>query len=193
MKRVGLLLLLFFVAGCVGQKAPGEELPSTEVKELTITSPAFQNDGYIPSKYTCDGENINPPLEIEGIPEGTESLVLIIDDPDAPRGMFNHWVVWNISPANTIGEDTIPGTEGINGFGRHGYGGPCPPSGTHRYIFRVYALDSRIDLNSDAKKNEVEEAIKSHILAQGELIGLYSRGQPYSFLYNLYFILSLVL
>jgi len=188
------LLLLLVAAGCIGQKAPGEELPPTEVmKELTITSHAFQNDGYIPSKYTCDGENINPPLEIEGIPEGTESLVLIVDDPDAPRGTFNHWVVWNISPANTIGEDTIPGTEGINGFGSRGYGGPCPPSETHRYIFKVYALDSRLDLDSDAKKNEVEEAIKDHILAQGELIGLYSRGQPHSFLYNLYSILSLVL
>ncbi len=191
---MGLLLLLFFVAGCIGQKTPEEELPPTEViKELTITSPAFQNDGYISSKYTCDGENINSPLEIEGIPEGTESLVLIVDDPDAPRGTFNHWVVWNISPTNTIKEGTIPGTEGINGFGSRGYSGPCPPSGTHRYIFRVYALDSRIDLDSGAKKIEVEEAIKDHILAQGELIGLYSRGQPYSFLYNLYATLSLVL
>jgi len=130
---------------------------------------------HIPSKYTCDGYNVNPPLNIRGIPEGTKSLVLIVDDPDAPIGTWVHWVVWNIPPKEEIGEDSVPGTEGLNDFRKHSYGGPCPPSGTHRYFFKVYALDTKLDLKRNSRKRDVERAMKGHILAQGQLVGLYSR------------------
>jgi len=145
------------------------------MKELTITSPAFENNKLIPSKYTCDGDNVNPPLNIEGIPEETKSLVLIVDDPDAPMGTWDHWIVWNIPPTNKIEENSIPGTEGLNDFRKHSYGGPCPPSRTHRYFFKVYALDTKLDLDPNSRKKDVEKAMKDHILAKGELVGLYRR------------------
>lgn len=145
------------------------------MKELTIRSPAFGPNKKIPVKYTCQGEDINPPLTIEGIPEGTKSLVLIVDDPDAPMGTWVHWVVWNIDPVNTIEEDSVPGEQGINDFDKHEYGGPCPPSGEHRYFFTVYALDTMLDLETDTKKLEVEQVMEENILAKGELIGLYSK------------------
>ena len=145
------------------------------MKELTITSPAFGNNKPIPSKYTCDGDNVNPTLNIEGTPEETKSLVLIVDDPDAPMGTWDHWIVWNIPPTNKIEENSVPGTEGLNDFRKHSYGGPCPPSGTHRYFFKVYALDTKLDLNPNSRKKDVEKAMKNHILAKGELVGLYSR------------------
>ncbi len=146
------------------------------MEALKISSPAFQHNGSIPVKYTCDGEDVNPPLNIEGIPEGTQSLVLIVDDPDAPMGTWDHWIVWNIEPKENVEENSVPGTEGMNGFGKHSYGGPCPPSGTHRYFFKVYALDTKLELGENSKKEDVEKAIEGHILAKGELIGLYSRG-----------------
>ncbi len=171
MRRVVPLLVFLLITGCLGQA----EEPTEEVKELTVTSPVFQHNGDIPPKYTCDGENVNPPLAIEGIPEGTVSLVLIVEDPDAPRGTWVHWVLWKIDPETTIAEKSIPGTEGMNDFKKHAYSGPCPPSGTHRYVFIVYALDINLDLDSTATKEDVENAMKGHILAKGELIGLYSR------------------
>jgi len=143
--------------------------------ELTITCSAFENRGVIPAKYTCDGDDVNPPLSVDGIPEGTQSLVLIVDDPDAPMGTWDHWVVWNIPPVKKIEENSVPGTEGLNDFGRHSYGGPCPPSGTHRYFFKVYALDTKLDLDANSRKKNLERAMQGHILAKGEIIGLYSR------------------
>ncbi|MEM2942559.1 MAG: YbhB/YbcL family Raf kinase inhibitor-like protein [Candidatus Bathyarchaeia archaeon] len=143
---------------------------------LKITSSAFKSNGPIPKKYTCDGIDVNPPLSIEGLPKQTVSLVLIVDDPDAPRGTWVHWVVWNIPPLRVIQEDSVPGTEGVNDFQRHSYGGPCPPSGTHRYFFKVYALDTKLQLDQNAGKKDVEKAMEGHILAMGELVGLYSRG-----------------
>lgn len=140
-----------------------------------MTSPVFENKGFIPSKYTCDGANVNPPLSIEATPEGTKSLVLIVDDPDAPMGTWDHWVVWNISPAKKIEENSVPGTEGLNSFNKHSYGGPCPPSGTHRYFFKVYALDTKLELKTNSRKKDVENAIKGHTLAKGEIVGLYKR------------------
>jgi len=145
------------------------------MKELRITSPVFENKGFIPQKYTCDGDNVSPPLKIGGIPEGTQSLVLIVDDPDAPRGTWDHWIVWNIPPVEKIEEDSVPGTEGLNDFNRRSYGGPSPPSGTHRYFFKVYALDTKLDLNPNSRKKNVESAMKGHILAKGEIVGLYRR------------------
>ena len=146
------------------------------MKKLSVTSPAIKNNKPIPVKYTCDGANVNPPLTIEGVPEETKALVLIVDDPDAPAGTFNHWVVWNIPPTTRrIEENTVPGTEGISTSRKHAYGGPCPPYGTHRYFFKVYALDTQLDLKSNSSKRDVEKAMKGHILAEGELMGLYSR------------------
>jgi Raf kinase inhibitor-like YbhB/YbcL family protein len=145
------------------------------VAELIISSPVFENGGFIPAKYTCDGDDVNPPLDIKGLPTGTKSLVLIVDDPDAPMGTWDHWIVWNILVKDRIEENSVPGVEGVNSFGRHSYGGPCPPSGTHRYFFKVYALDTRLELNPNSKKKDVEKAMKGHVLAQGEIMGRYKR------------------
>ena len=145
------------------------------MKELTITSPIFKNNGTIPDKYTCDGDDINPPLEIEGLPDNTRSLVLIVDDPNSVIGTFVHWIVWNIHPEEKIVEESVPGVEGLNDFGRHSYGGPCPPSGTHRYFFRVYALDIKLNLEKNSRRVDVERAMVGHVLAKGEIVGLYSR------------------
>jgi hypothetical protein len=128
-------------------------------------------------KYTCDGQDISPPLEWSGTPEGTQSLVLISDDPDAPVGTWVHWVLFDL-PADT---NSLPegaqdlGTDGNNSWRRPGYGGPCPPSGTHRYFFKLYALDTALNLEAGASKEQVEKAMQGHILAQGELMGKYER------------------
>jgi Raf kinase inhibitor-like YbhB/YbcL family protein len=146
------------------------------MKKLSVMSPAFENSQLIPAKYTCDGDDVNPPLTIEGVPGGTKSMVLIVDDPDAPMGIWNHWVVWNIPPnARKIEENTVPGTEGISTSRKHAYSGPCPPYGTHRYFFKVYALDAKLNLNANSTKKDVEKAMQSHVLAEGELVGLYRR------------------
>jgi Raf kinase inhibitor-like YbhB/YbcL family protein len=142
---------------------------------FVIRSPVFENNKLVPSKYTCDGEGINPPLTIEGIPEKTKSLTLLLEDPDAPAGLWIHWVVWNIQPTSTIKENSVPGTEGLNTDRKHGYHPPCPPSGTHRYIFKVFALDNTLNLGSFAEKDDVETAMQGHVLAEGKLIGLYRR------------------
>jgi len=143
---------------------------------LRVTSPAFKSNGLIPKKYTCDGSDVNPSLHIEDLPKETESLALIVDDPDAPMGTWVHWVVWNIPPVRVIQEDSVPGIEGVNDFQRHSYGGPCPPSGTHRYFFKVYALDTKLELNQNSRKKDLEKAMEGHILAKGEIVGLYRRG-----------------
>ncbi len=145
------------------------------MKELIISSSAFERNKLIPAKYTCDGANVNPPLQIEGIPEEAKSLVLIVEDPDAPMGLWIHWIVWNIPPTSKINENSIPGIEELTSSKKRRYGGPCPPSGTHRYFFKVYALDTRLELKGDSQKKDVEKAIENHVLAKGELVGLYSR------------------
>lgn len=147
---------------------------------VKILSPAFLNNQQIPSKYTCDGENINPPLLLSEIPDNAKSLVLIVDDPDAPSKIWVHWVVFNINPATTeIAENSVPegGIEGMTDFGNTGYGGPCPPSGNHRYFFKLYALDSILSLPQYSDKKAVEEAMQGHILDSAELVGLYERGE----------------
>ena len=148
---------------------------SVDFKQLRIRSTAFQNEEMIPSKYTCDGINISPPLDIKLIPEEAKCLVLIVDDPDAPAGTWVHWLVWNIPVTHHIKENEIHGIEGINDFHQHHYGGPCPPSGQHRYFFKVYALDGLLDLPVMATKPQVETAMSEHIIAFGELIGFYKR------------------
>src|SRR5437899_918563 len=144
---------------------------------MKITSSAFPEGGTIPSKFTCDGSDTSPPLQITGVPSEAKSLVLIADDPDAPGGLFTHWLVWNIPPqTNSIGEGSAPkGLQGTNDFGKSGYGAPCPPSGVHRYYFRVFALDRELDLRSGAKRSQLDAAMKGHVIAQGELIGRYAR------------------
>lgn len=142
------------------------------MKTLIITSNSFEKE--IPSKYTCDGENINPSLNIEGIPNEAKSLAIIMEDPDAVGGLWIHWLVWNVPPGS-VAEDSVPGIQGLNSANKNSYGGPCPPSGIHRYVFKVYALDTELDLAKNAIKSDVERAMKGHIVAEGELTGLYSK------------------
>lgn len=142
---------------------------------MKLTSPAFPHNSIIPKKYTCQGEDISPPLTISDIPEGTVSLALINDDPDAPMGTWDHWLIWNIKPTSEIKENSAPGTQGKNSWGRNDYGGPCPPSGTHRYFFKLYALDCELDLAKGATKAELQASMEGHIVAQAELIGLYKK------------------
>lgn len=145
---------------------------------MEITSPAFLHNEKIPSKYTCDGANFSPPLRFGKIPQDAKSLVLICDDPDAPMGDWVHWLIWNIDPATTeIAENFSPtdATQGTSSFGNIGYGGPCPPSGVHRYFFKLYALDITLDLPPSTQKADLETAMENHILAHAEMIGLYQR------------------
>ena len=144
---------------------------------LIVSSIAFSQGGHIPKKYSCEGENINPPLEINHFPkEKTKTLAIIVEDPDAPRGIFDHWLVWNISPKEPISENYIPGVSGRNSFGNTGYGGPCPPSGSHRYYFKVYALDTSLDLAEGADKKQLQDAMQGHIITSGELMAHYKKG-----------------
>ena len=145
---------------------------------MKISSKAFSHNQNIPAKYTCDGENVSPPLTIAEVPEQTKSITIIADDPDAPGGDFSHWLVWNINPKLTeIAEDREPAgsVEGTTDFGKVGYGGPCPPAGIHRYFFKVFALDTALNLPATTQKQELVKSMSGHILDQGELIGLYSR------------------
>lgn len=147
-------------------------------KNMKITSSAFSDNQKIPSQFTCDGDNVNPPLSFSNVPEQARSLVLIIDDPDAPNGTWTHWTLWNISPDDPgIETNSVPidAVEGTTSFGKPGYGGPCPPSGTHRYFFKLYALDTRVNLPSEAKVKELTDALEGHVLDQVELVGLYSK------------------
>src|SRR5437773_11542667 len=144
---------------------------------MKITSSAFQEGGNIPSKFTCDGSETSPALQITGVPSEAKSLVLIADDPDAPSGLFTHWLIWNIPPqTNSIAEGSVPkGVQGTNDFGKSGYRGPCPPPGTHSYSFKIFVLDCELYLRSGAKRSQVDAALKVHVIAQGELVGRYAR------------------
>ena len=144
---------------------------------LKVSSSAFKNEGEIPSEFTCDGLDLSPPLSITDVPKETTTLSIIMDDPDAPMGTFTHWLVWNISPNKTQftkGEE-FDSVQGRTSFGAIGYGGPCPPSGTHRYFFRIYALDIKLDLKQGSNAKNLESAISGHVLAEATLMGRYSR------------------
>lgn len=143
--------------------------------KMKITSSEFQHNDMIPAKFTCEGEDINPELRIENIPQGTKSLALIVDDPDAPMGTWVHWVVYDIPVVEVIKENSVPGKQGNNNFGRLDWGGPCPPSGTHRYFFKVYALDKELNQAEGLRKQELLKLMEGHIIEQAELIGLYKR------------------
>ncbi|MFC1528792.1 YbhB/YbcL family Raf kinase inhibitor-like protein [Candidatus Latescibacterota bacterium] len=155
----------------------------SKAMEIKIKSSVFRDGEFIPAKYTCDGDNISPPLEWKVSPEGTKTFALISDDPDAPMGTWVHWVIYNIpSDVRELAENipslpSLPGgaVQGVSDFGSTGYGGPCPPSGSHRYFFKLYALDTRLDLGSGATKKKLLEAMKGHILAEGQLMGRYKR------------------
>lgn len=151
---------------------------------MQIKSPAFEHNTRIPKKYTCQGENISPPLQFSSIPEGAESLVLIMDDPDVPAQvredqMYDHWVLFNIEPCDGIDEDASQGIPGSNTSGDNAYTGPCPPAQfeptEHRYFFRLYALDTMLDLDEGVSKDELIEAMQDHIIEKAELIGLYEK------------------
>jgi Raf kinase inhibitor-like YbhB/YbcL family protein len=147
---------------------------------MNINSTAFQEGGNVPQKFTCDGSNVNPSLHFGGAPAEAKSLALIVDDPDAPSGLFTHWIIWNIDPKTTdIAENSAPpnAVQGTNDFGKTGYGGPCPPSGTHRYYFKIFALDRPLNLKTSAKRKELDAAMRGHTIAQGELMARYSRNK----------------
>lgn len=151
-------------------------VPSVRYAPLYVSTAAFADHGAIPKLYTCDGQNVNPPLTWSGVPASAKSIVLIVDDPDAPLGTYTHWVVFNIQPTvRNIEEGTAPGMEGKTSFGKIGYGGPCPPTGTHRYFFKVYALDSELKLPTGSSRKEVEEAMITHVVAFGETVGTYAK------------------
>lgn len=153
-------------------------MEGTEMDALKISSPVFEDNGSIPVKYTCDGANVNPPLRIENVPSGAKSLALIVDDPDAPGGIWVHWVVCNIdAKTRDLKEDTVPhgSVQGINDFETYNYGGPCPPSGTHRYFFKLYALDAPVSFSADTGKPGLEKAMRGHVIAQTQIVGLYKR------------------
>ncbi len=145
---------------------------------MKIESKNFSDTEFIPQRFSCEGEDINPELKISGIPEKTKALALIVDDPDAPSGIFNHWILWNIpvkEREKIIEENSVPGLRGMNGFGKLDYGGPCPPSGTHRYYFRVYALKEKLDLGEGNSRQELKKAMQEKIIEQSELMGKYQK------------------
>ena len=178
------VVFIFIVVGCsakveqediIGKGTPVRE--ETEVVSMKLTSPAFGHNGKIPSEYTCDGSDTSPELDIKDVPKNAKSLVLINDDPDAPVGVWDHWIVFNIPPETKKIEkgDEPEGLGGKNSWGRIGYGGPCPPSGVHRYFFKLYALDAMLSLEEGATKKQIEAAMQGHIIAKTELIGTYKR------------------
>jgi Raf kinase inhibitor-like YbhB/YbcL family protein len=166
-----------FIRSWLGIAVIGSAVFAAQRSDMKISSSAFSEGANIPPKFTCDGGDTSPPLKIEGMPAEAKALVLIVDDPDAPGGLFTHWLVWNVDPkTSTFAEGSAPaGTQGKNDFGKTGYGGPCPPSGTHRYYFKIFAVDQQLNLAAGAKRKELDSAMKGHVLAQGQLMGKYAR------------------
>ena len=198
MKLFIIIFLLAVISGCVAEEERIAPAPSptstptaiekntkevTTMQNISISAEAFQSGGAIPEEYTCDGSDVSPALSWRGIPSNAKSIALIMDDPDAPMGTFVHWVLFNIPSDTTKLPRGVPenrtlndgSSQGITDFGRTGYGGPCPPGGTHRYYFRVYALDTMLDLQPGSSRKQLENAMKGHVLAQGELMGKYER------------------
>jgi Raf kinase inhibitor-like YbhB/YbcL family protein len=179
MRTVIVVALALALSGCRG-KTDAAPAPQSHASSggMTLTSSAFANGAAIPKQFTCDGVNVSPPLAWSGPPSGAKSFVLIVHDPDAPAGDFTHWLLFNIPGSVTqLQEDGAQkqGDNGRNSYGKLFYSGPCPPAGTHHYVFHFYALDSELDLRPGATRPELEQAIKGHILAEAELTGTYSR------------------
>ncbi len=169
------LLALIFTVIFFRTKIMGEP-KKKKMPPFRLESPAFANGNFIPRRYTCQGKDVNPPLHWQNVPAGCQSLALIVDDPDAPGGTWTHWLLWKINPQlGEIGENSLPpgSIQGYNDFRRLNYGGPCPPQGTHRYFFRLYALDFVPQLPSGANRNSLETVIKPHIIGQAILMGRY--------------------
>jgi len=159
-------LLILFAAAIISQAT------------LTVKCSAFANNNYIPQKYTCEGENYNPAIEVENVPVGAKSLALIMDDTESPNGEFVHWVMWNIPVSGKISEKSAPGVQGLNSKKENKYFGPCPPNGVHKYHFKVYALDANLDLPALTDKAALLKAMEGHMLGSGDLVGRYkSHGQ----------------
>ncbi len=171
-----LIVILFIGMVLFFSVSWGEEV--RDIATIQITSPAFQNNGRIPNKYTCDGKDINPPLMIGNVPQGTRSIAVIIEhQPSMMKGIWSHWLLWNIDPnVKEIKENAVPAgaVQGMNDFGGHSYGGPCPPPNfpSTRYFFKVYALDTMLSISPNSQRADLEKALKGHILAEGQLIGL---------------------
>ncbi len=175
MKKIVIILFGLAFSSLSAAMAGGIDAENNGGLIMKVTSPEFENNEFIPKKFTCRGEDINPTLIIENIPKEAKTLALIFDDPDAPMATWIHWVVFDIPVVSRIEEDSVPGKQGINDFGRLNYGGPCPPSGAHRYFFKVYALDRELNLEEGISKTELEKGMSGHILAKAELIGLYKK------------------
>lgn len=183
---LSLTLFLHLFLSCAGRQQEVVQptaTPKPDKPEIKLTSTAFKDGESIPRPYTCDGVNISPPLEWGGVPKTAKTIAIVCDDPDAPGGTWVHWVLYNL-PAENIGlVENLPATENVkaggfqgqNDFGKSGYGGPCPPSGTHRYFFRVYALDSELPLKAGATKADLMKAMEGHVLLQGQLMATYRR------------------
>jgi len=185
---IAISALLFLCLGCAGRTQPSVQQPANDKPkenktELKLTSSAFTEGQPIPRTYTCDGVNVSPPLEWTGVASTAKTLAIIADDPDAPGGTWVHWVLYSL-PANNIGlVENLPATEklvaggfqGTTDFGKVGYGGPCPPSGTHRYFFKLYVVDSELSLKAGATKQELLKAMEGHIVGQAQLMGTYRR------------------
>lgn len=181
--------LPFWLAGLVVLASCGPRDPEPPLGPVTIKlkTTVFSDGASIPARYTCDGGDISPPLSWSGVPEKAASLALVCDDPDAPMGTWTHWLVYNLEPTVASLPEGLPASDdlalpnakpaiqGKNDFGKPGYGGPCPPSGTHRYVFRLYALDAPLKLVAGATKAQLMGEIKGHVVAEGRLIGKYSR------------------
>lgn len=186
-----LIIIGIIVTGCVNFSSTSQlkniQNINTDISQnkndnlnnnMQLTSPAFKQNEKIPAKYTCDGANINPPLLFNGVPAAAKSLVLIVDDPDAPGGTWLHWTLWDIRPdTKELAENSVPvgAVEGMTSFGAPGYGGPCPSNGTHHYRFKLYALDKMFDLVHGSTLSQLQSAMNGHILEQTELVGVYSR------------------
>lgn len=186
LSRLLTVLVSLAISGCgtgpqpLPPEPPARQSPG-KTNEIKVTSVAFKEGQPIPRQYTCDGINISPPLEWSGVPKTAKTIAIIVDDPDAPARTWVHWVLYNLSAENIGFVENMPTTEnlkaggfqGKNDFGKIGYGGPCPPSGSHRYFFKVYALDTELPLKAGATKAEVEKAIEGHVVSQGQLMGVY--------------------
>ena len=185
MRRLWIVpILLTLVCSCSSRNAYTASKGKAGKMSIQVTSAAFNEGGSIPAKYTCDGINVSPPLKWASIPDTTKSIALIVDDPDAPRGDWVHWVVYDLPASLRELPEKVPpdekilgngGRQGATDFGKIGYGGPCPPSGTHRYFFKVYALDKLLGLAPGATKAQLLKAMEGHVLAEGQLMGKYKR------------------
>ena len=189
MKAVAIAALMMFAVACAKQPSattsnpPGTQATQSATPGIKLVSRAFTEGQTIPRQYTCDGINVSPPLEWTGLPKSAKTIAIIADDPDAPAGTWVHWVIFNL-PADTLGMvENVPltedvaggGLQGKNDFQKIGYGGPCPPSGTHRYFFKIYALDVELPLKAGATKSEVEKAAEGHLVGQAQLMGTYRK------------------